>query len=506
MGGHPAVCASYLPWLIPHFPSPITIGYCEMVPARRLVASLLALLALLPVQASAVDLPGPRLLAPVTDGDRRFGVAEAFRTSQTTLTYDAGVKWSRLSFPWTQLEPGYWNGKYMLPFAYLDNEINHDVDLAGMLINTPDNVALHPELHGASPPRGLYLAFNDPGNVWGQFVTRAARYYHGRIWHWVIWNEPDVTPSDTNGAWVTWRGSVEDYYQLLKVAYQAIKSVDPRLSVHTAGFTYWSDKVAGRRQFFDRLLDVAANDPTAPANAYYFDVASLHLYSDPHTLYDVPRLYHSLMQAHGFDKPVWVNETNVIPYDDPVNAGQPWGVPGDARATLEDQSAFILQALALGMAGGAERIEVYKMKDGDGDVVNGQALVRATGDGAPRPAYVSFQLATRYFSHATAASYYRVGDLEQVILERGKQRVTLLWSDATIPVAASVRATGTNAALFDKYGNPVPVSRAGDAYQVQLAPANPANLATSASHIGGSPMLLVEDGPSPAPNGPTLRS
>jgi len=211
---------------------------------------------------------------------------------------------------------------------------------------------------------------------------------------------------------------VADYYQLLKVAYLNIKEVDPHLTVGTAAFTYWTDKHAGRRQYFDRLLDLVASDPTAAANNNYMDFVSLNLYNDPHTLYDVPVLYHQFMGARGFDRPIWVTETNVVPYDDPVNAGGPLSTPADMRASLDEQASYMIQAYALGLAAGVDRIEVYKMKDGDNDVINGQALVGNVPGLKIRSAYVSYQLAAQYFSNAGSASYFKNGDVDEVVFDR----------------------------------------------------------------------------------------
>src|SRR5579862_7164490 len=371
--------------------------------AAPFVAAFFLLASIVPAASAA----GPLALKPVQmqSADRHFGAAEAFRTQQTSLAYNAGVKWERLTFDWPNLQPGYWNHDY-LPFHYLDDQIMHDEDVVGMLVGTTPAAEADPSKGVQSVPKGLYLPYNDPGNTWGQFVHKTVDWYHGRIWHWIIWNEPDITPSDPNAMYYTWAGSVADYYQLLKVAYLSIKSVDPTLTVGTSGFTYWTDKHAGRRQYFDRMLDLVAADPTAAAHNYYMDFVSLHLYSDPHALRDVPILYHQFMTARGFDKPIWVPETNVIPYDDPVNAGGPLSTPADMRASLGDQASFIIQAYALGLAAGVDRIEVYKMKDG----------------------------------------------VEEVVFDKGDQRVTAVWNNSPGPVAVTVKSSGGSAKLLDKFG------------------------------------------------------
>src|SRR5581483_9655559 len=121
------------------------------------------------------------------------------------------------------------------------------------------------------------------------------------------------------------------------------------------------------------------------------DIATLHLYTNPEGLFKVPGLFHQIMQSHGFDKPIWVNETNVIPYDDPVNAGTPNSTAQQMRSTQDEQANYMLQAAAMARAAGVDHIEAYRMKDGDGDVINGEALVRA--DMSKRPEYNAFQLA-----------------------------------------------------------------------------------------------------------------
>ena len=71
-------------------------------------------------------------------------------------------------------------------------------------------------------------------------------------------------PDDPNGAYYAWAGSVEEYYQLLRVAYLSAKRGNPQGRVHLAGLTYWVDKRVGRPQYFERLLDLIAADPSAP--------------------------------------------------------------------------------------------------------------------------------------------------------------------------------------------------------------------------------------------------
>ena len=66
------------------------------------------------------------------------------------------------------------------------------------------------------------------------------------------------------------------------------------------------------------MLDLSRPIPDAAANNYYFDVANLHLYS---RAADIPRIvgwYRDQLAARGMSKPIWIGETNAIPYDDAI--------------------------------------------------------------------------------------------------------------------------------------------------------------------------------------------
>jgi len=128
--------------------------------------------------------------------DGHLGAVEAFRTDQTSLAYDAGVRWERLTFWWNGLQsgPGQPLNPFYLPTSYIDQERSHGVQVVGVLVNTPDWAAADPSQGGKSPPKNLNLPYNDPNNYWGQFVRQVVKMYAGYVDTWIIWNEPDITP------------------------------------------------------------------------------------------------------------------------------------------------------------------------------------------------------------------------------------------------------------------------------------------------------------------------
>src|SRR5207237_4029591 len=112
-------------------------------------------------------------------------------------------------------------------------------------------------------------------------------------------------------------------------------------------------------QYFERLVRLISADTSARANGWYFDAAVLQLYNNPRGLFDAPRIFHDLMRMHAVDKPVWVNETNVVPWDDPFAPLS----RAHFRATLDEQANYLVQSVACALAGGVECVAVYKMID-----------------------------------------------------------------------------------------------------------------------------------------------
>ncbi len=298
--------------------------------------------------------------------DVRFGAVEAFR--DPVAAAEVGVSWERILFYWSELQPGGpddWN-PYHVPDEWLTLAAQANRQVVGVLKNTPPWATDGPP--GCGVPRGLDLPVDDPNNLWAVFVRRVVGRYAGRVDHWIIWNEPDIAPG-TYG--VEWCGTIEQYYQLLKVAYIAAHQANPNVTIHLACLTYHHD-----RTYLRRFLAVAARDPSAAANGYYFDVASLHIYFCTETVPAIIGITRQALADYGLRKPIWLNETNAPPNSDPQ-----WVMPAaNYQISLEQQAAFLLQSFALALSAGAEiPLVLY-----DPDAVNrnsrARQLIDALGD------------------------------------------------------------------------------------------------------------------------------
>ena len=415
--------------------------------------------------------------------DVRFGAVEAFR--DPVAAAEAGVGWERILFYWSELQPNgpdEWNG-YHVPGDWLNLAQAAGRQVVGLLKHTPAWAT--DGSPGCGVPRGLYLPVDDPGNLWATFVRRVAGAYAGTIDHWIIWNEPDILPG-TYGA--EWCGSVEDYYRLLQVAYLAAHEVNPNVTIHLAGLTFYHD-----RSYLSRFLAVATADSTGADYGYYFDVVSLHIYFQTE---EVPRIIgeaRAALAAYGLNRPIWVNETNASPDADPL-----WPLVRPCfQVTLEEQASFLLQSFALALASGAERVAVYKWVD-SGLPPGGEPFGVMRPDFSRRPAYEAFRLITTHYAGTQSARADRQTLFYQVTLNRGEQTTRVLWARTAMTTTVSVPALAEQALLVQQTGEMESVPAVDGAYVLTLpgarCPVEHAQCWTTHPDciVGGRTVLLVE--------------
>lgn len=446
---------------------------------------------------------------PVGEKDSFFGIVQALDYPEMAVA--AGVNWERLLVWWSAFQPDgpeQWKEDGWLSREVLEEERARGIEPVGIVLHTPPWAARLDGDPAISPPHNLELPFDDPGNYWGQFMARLARDYAGVVDTWIVWNEPEFC----------WTGTVAEFAQLQRVAYKAIKAANPGATVILTGTTYWQDHERGRPLFLERLLEELAKDPEAQVNGFYFDAVAVHQYGNSLNCYTVPVLYRRILESYGLDKPIWINESNMVPYDDPLKPL----MRGGLRATMEEQANYMIQSAALARAAGVERYAIYKLLDEEPQDEQYYGLVR--NDGTPRPAYTAYQVAIRELSNVEDAQYFwsnsatpptedevtallastssRVqfvwpGALNGVRMRRGQDRVTVLWNAGAAPLEVAVPSSVQAATIIDKYGEAKEIVRAEDgAFHLTLAAATNNTDARDPSLVlvGGDPVILVEPG------------
>ncbi|MBC7225894.1 MAG: hypothetical protein H5T61_01495 [Thermoflexales bacterium] len=417
---------------------------------------------LLPLLTAVFFLIG--LLAPTvgtaTAPAPRFGVVAAHEAPWAAA--DLGVSWTVIPFRWDDIQPGGpadWNPPLSDDQLALEFALGRQV--VGVLTGVPSWAA--DPVTGL--PRGLEDAPDDPENLWAAFVWTVVQRYAGRIDHWVVWEGPDRPEN--------WRGSAADFAGLLRAAWTAARRANSRAVVHLGAVSHWPDVLQGNPPFVRRLLDALATDPQARASGFYFDVLTLRVYDQPESLYDLSVFYRRLLGEYGLQKKIW------------VEVGRAVSEEGEEGLLPEEQAAFLIQALTLGIAGGAERMAVYRMVDEMGEAPYG--LIGA--DGAPRPAFAAFQVAVTYLGDFRSARWERRDDVSVVVVDRGAQVTTVAWARTPLTQSLMLPAQTTRALLANARGEAWIVHPDRGYYLLTL----PGCVGGDICRVGGMPLMLVEE-------------
>ncbi|MFN8378609.1 MAG: hypothetical protein U0452_08055 [Anaerolineae bacterium] len=410
--------------------------------ARGLGWALLLALLLIPLGISAQDGVGPE---PV------FGVIEAYYRPEDAV--ELGASWDRIIFHWDAFQPtgpSDWDAS-AVPVAYIDEARAAGRQVVGLIKATPPWASDSGTPGGI--PHGLDLPYDDPDNVFGAFVTRLVEEYAPLGIHdWIVWNEPDIRPGE---GIPEFEGEVEDYAALVRTAYLAIKAVDPEAHVQLAGTTYWHDANAFREPYLRRLLRVLFNDPRAAEDNYYFDGVTLHIYFTTWTIEPIIDQTNDILWDYGLqNKEVWLSEFNASPRRDPEAE-----IDAMFEVSLEQQADFIVQAAALALSQGVDRMAVYRLYDNafTPGVSEPWGLVRA--DGSLRPAFSAYQQVIERFGGATRVEYTPVEGADLVTFRFPDRTLYAMWSSAFTGGTFMINAGGVEDPLtvYDAEGNPTEV-------------------------------------------------
>ncbi len=369
---------------------------------------------------------GARPVKASAAGDRRFGIVADLGTrfdgnTRTGLPMDvlagSGAGWVKEEFRWDALEPSRGRWTWGRLDDVVDAERARGLEVLGLLdYSTGWAVGEAGDLSTAPPPHDL----------WANYVAQTVGHFKDRVHVWEVWNEPN-TP-------VFWRGSKEQYADLLRVTYDTIKRVDP-------GATVLGPSISG---IDEEWLAAMPWDK--------FDALALHLYVPPAALNDQGYSFFTqgLPNMKGIlgrypAKPIWITEFGFASQGGP----DPWHV-GDEGA----QARYLVQQITEMLASDLPiaRLMPYVLNDHDGfELVHGWAN--------PKPAYNAYRTAAARLEGATGRGRIAAGNgVFAFRFERDGQLIDVVWS----PNGGTASLTsGGDAEVVDLFGGKRTVARTG---------------------------------------------
>ena len=369
----------------------------------------------------------------------------------------AGVHWHRFdAFDWDRIEP-----KPTSPATYHWEEVD-EAGLSKTVGNGLKVIAVVKYIPGWAqkyPGSACGPIHREALGRFGKFLSSLVSRYKKPPYHikyWELGNEIDAPRVDARSVFGCWGDGSDPYFggeyyaQMLKVAYPAIKAADPQAKVLLGGLLLDNPNEIPNTmaRFFEGVLRGGGGP--------FFDLVNFHSYSyftgtpgliynpnwpgSPTSLPEKVAFLKTILNRYGWGHKPLIN-TEVALYCD---------VQTDP--CFETQAVFVAKAYAEGIALGLHGLVYYAIKSEH----------RLTGllrpDNTPRPSYLAFKTAASFLTRARyrgPVAGYPDGIFGHSYWPQGGTSIDVIWSTDGVPRAVLLPS---EAAAFDRYGTPVPVS------------------------------------------------
>ncbi len=340
------------------------------------------------------------------------------------IARDIGVKWMRDEFNWGHLEPekGKWNW----------DRFDHSVETA-----TKNGISIFGLLCYWAPwtkphtPEGIADYCN--------YVRTVVGRYKGCVKYWEIWNEPNI---------FFWTGTVEQYAELMKAAYSAVKEADPEAMV-IGCCTSGTDL-----RFIEKVFQNGGYDN--------MDILSIHPYRYPPTpeesdfIGELKRA-DALVRKYGPRKEIWLTEIGW-----PTNAG-------DNGSSEAKQAAMIARTYMQAAASGVvQKVFWYNFRnDGLDPSYNEHNFGIIRRDQSLKPACEAFMTMTRHLEGKKFVKALNPGQgVYAYLFEGGGKRTLAAWCTAG---SARLKVSGRPAQVVDLIGGAVSVKNTAAGFSFPIS-------------------------------------
>ncbi len=333
---------------------------------KRLALVALALLILLPATAQAAKkdrITGAfgmnihlRQRIPESDWDTVMDKAAA-----------AGVQWGREEFNWEVIEPTDDNFSFDSYDAVVEEYEERGIRLVGLLTYSSN--------WASTKPSSSASEFYPPSHAaWKNYVRTVSQHYAGRVDHWEIWNEPNHSGF--------WKGSTQDYVDLLEVTEAALEKGNPKAKLVLGGLSGAdTDFLADLYQRLDdrSVIDIVAIHPYRSHSGNFNSAPEAHKDGLNRLTTDITNIKSIVRQYDKKTTPIWLTEI-----------GWPTHTSGVSR---KEQSQYLTRAYTLALTlPQVKKVFWYSLTDTSADSTDEEANFGIlTNSYAQKPSFTAFQ-------------------------------------------------------------------------------------------------------------------
>jgi len=330
---------------------------------------------------------------------------------------DLGVKWLRLSFDWSVIEPQRSRNDWEQYDRITNLARSHDVQLLGTLFWEEPLPAWQGKSTSGTNKYSV-------GNLaaWTEHVRRVVERYKDRVHAWDPWNEPNL-----NTYWYP-KPEPAAYVALLKATHDAIKSADPNAVIVGCGLAEidlkfyeesfrlgalrYSDAVAVHPYIFPASPD-APSDVTNLGGALKLG-PPLSL-----TWLEGLRRLEALIRQYGGSQKIWLTELGQ--HTAPVPGVLPPGLEVSEEKQAEYLAKFFVEAMS---SGSVEHLFWFSFW---GSAAGPFAILRE--DGSPKPAAMALRTLAAHLANAAPVRSERLSNQAKLYwFEVMGKTVGVIWS------------------------------------------------------------------------------
>jgi hypothetical protein len=318
-------------------------------------------------------------------GARRLGMNTSFRTFREEIKYieELGVSTIRVPLQWqlVKTQPGEYDWSTVDQLLKVVQTKQIEV-LFTIRTNFQEGSQKHKRKRGAIQITPELL----DKKGWVDFVGTLANRYRGQGVSYEIENEVN------EGAF--WKGTLEQYLELLGAGYDVIKKADPNTKVLPSAMRCGILQNSPSGWMGERAWKWHDGWLKPIFSAKKFDVVNVHNYYFPSditanglTFRSYLHHIHNLMKDSGLgDRPIWITETGFV------------SLPTDTsgrmdNSSYEKQAAWLTEAYRQAFEFGVERVYWLLLRDRKETYFGSMGLEDAKGD--PRPSWNAYRRLTK---------------------------------------------------------------------------------------------------------------